>query len=72
MTHCERILDYMRTYGGITQAEAYERLGCTRLSGRIYDLKSMGHDIRKSMVHGTNRYGDPVHFAKYTLVEGMT
>ena len=69
MTHCDRVLEYMKRYGGITQAEAYERLGCVRLSGRIYDLKAKGHKITSTNVAGTNRYGEPCHFARYTLKE---
>ena len=71
MTHCERVLDYMRKYGGITQAEAYEMLGCARLSGRIYDLKKRGLDIRSNRVAGVNRYGEPCHYARYTLTEQL-
>lgn len=69
MTHCERVLDYMRKNGGITQAEAYAAFGCSRLSGRIYDLKGRGIDIVSTRISGTNRYGEPVHFARYSLKE---
>lgn len=67
MTHCERILEYMQKNGGITQAEAYERLGCARLGARIYDLKRRGVDIRTNRVAGKNRYGETCFFARYEL-----
>ena len=67
MTHCERVLEYMKQTGGITQAEAYDAFGCTRLSGRIYDLKKRGIGIRATNVAGFNRYGEPCHYARYTL-----
>jgi len=69
MTHCDRILEYMRQHGSITQAEAYAHFGCARLSGRIYDLKKRGVMIASSCEIGRNRYGDPVHYAKYILLK---
>lgn len=41
----ERVLTYMRTNGSITTLQAYEDLGITRLSARIYDLRDAGHVI---------------------------
>ena len=35
----ERILDYMRTHGGITQMEAIKSIGVMRLASRISDLR---------------------------------
>lgn len=59
----------MQKNGGITQAEAYDNFGCTRLSGRIYDLKHRGVDICSTRVDGLNRYGEPCHYSRYTLKE---
>lgn len=67
MTQNEMILDYLNKYGSITQAEAANRFGCWRLGARIWDLKHMGHQIRRTMVQSTNRFGAPVSFAKYSL-----
>ena len=67
MTHCDRILEYMRQHGSITQKEATDNFGCTRLSGRIYDLKKRGVKIRKTFEAGTNRFGEPEHHARYTI-----
>ena len=69
MTHCERVLEYMLQHGSITQNEATDHLACTRLSGRIYDLKHRGYSIGKLMVDGKNRFGDPTRFARYFLQE---
>jgi hypothetical protein len=38
-----------------------------RLGARIWDLKRMGYRIKKEEVKSTNRFGDPVHFARYRL-----
>ena len=69
MRQVDMILDYMRNVGGITQAQAVKEFGCYRLSARIWDLRHEGHTILKITRSDTNRYGDPVTFAEYRLVE---
>lgn len=69
LNHKNMILDYMQRNGGITQAEAYEALGCTRLGARIWDLRHDGHMIKRFDVVGTNRFGHPVRYARYVLAE---
>jgi hypothetical protein len=44
-THCERILQYMKQHGRISQAEGFVRLNITCTSQRITDLRKRGHDI---------------------------
>lgn len=41
------ILEYLKAGHSLTQWEAYEIFQCTRLSGRIFDLKALGHDIKE-------------------------
>ena len=67
MKQTERVLQYMKDYGGITQAEAIQELGCMRLAARIADLRKEGVCITKEMVTAKNRYGENVHFARYRL-----
>ena len=67
MNQNERIIAYMREYGGITQDEAGRCLGCARLASRISEIKRQGYSVKTTMVHGKNRYGEPVHFARYSL-----
>lgn len=64
-TQNDRVLAYIRSHGGITSLEAYDKLGCTRLSARIKDLKEMGVAIGKVMVARPNRYGETVKVAQY-------
>lgn len=45
MTQNNKILEYMRANGGITSFEAFAKLRITRLSGRIHELRQMGHKI---------------------------
>lgn len=47
--------------------EAYERYGITRLSGRIWDLRHRGYDIRSTTTAGVNRHGEKVYFTTYRL-----
>ena len=67
MTQCEKILDYMRLNGSITQLDALREFGCMRLASRITDLKAQGYDIISKMESNKNRYGDTVRYARYTL-----
>ena len=68
-TQCERIIQYMNDFGSITQLDAIRDLGITRLSGRIFDLKNAGYNIKSEIVYGKNRYGETTHFSKYQIVE---
>ena len=68
MTQNEMILQHMEKHGGITPREALDLYGCMRLGARIYDLKQCGYSIIKTMETGTNRNGEKVCFAKYTLL----
>lgn len=64
------VLTYMRETGSITQQEANFAFGCTRLSGRIYDLKKIGHEIVKEWETSPNRFGVMTRYARYRLREG--
>ena len=70
MTQNERILRHLRNRGSITSIEALQDYGIMRLASRISDLKRDGHAIRREMVGGKNRYGEPTSYARYTLLEG--
>lgn len=71
VSQCSRILRYMKETGGITSWEAIKEFGCTRLSGRIYDLRRAGWRISVEKVTGKNRYGDRVNYNRYFLEEGQ-
>lgn len=69
----EQVLDYLMAYGSITTLEAYERLGITRLSGRIYDLRKEGHDIKGDPVEVETRSGGTTTVTRYyPVVEKQT
>ena len=66
----ERVLKHINQYGSITQKEAWELYGASRLSAIIYDLKYKdGYNIKTEMVKGKNRYGEPTCFGAYSFVE---
>ena len=65
------VLAYMRAYGSITTLEAFRELGITRLASRIHDLTKMGYEFNRDTVKAKNRFGDEVHFTKYTLKESL-
>jgi len=69
MTQEERVLEYMQRYKGITSLEAFQDLGVTRLSAKIFNLKKQGYEIVSENKQGKNRYGETIYFKKYMLAE---
>ena len=68
-TQCDKVLEYMRQFGSITQLEALHDIGCMRLASRISDLRAQGYPIGRRIKTSKNRYGDTVSFAEYYLLE---
>lgn len=66
-TQCKQILAYMLEHGSITSKEAFDELGCTRLSGRIFDLKQKGYIITKVRESSFNRFGKRVSYDRYSV-----
>lgn len=69
ISQCEKIVEYMKKHGSITQIEAFVDIGCFRLASRINDLKRQGYAIRREMITVKNRDKEDVQVAKYSLVE---
>lgn len=67
MTQTDLVLEYMKQNGSITQLEAITELGVMRLGARIWDLKDQGVVIHAEQETRKNRYGKPVHYARYRL-----
>ncbi len=67
MSQATDIIEYIRDHGSITTKQAMEDLGCYRLSGRIYDIKSFGIPVEKEMVEVQNRKGETCRVARYTI-----
>ena len=67
MTQNERIYEYMKKHGSITTKDAYEQLGVTRLSARIFELKEQGVKIEKKSEKSRNRFGETVFYDRFYL-----
>ena len=67
-THYDRIMEYMIRFGSITTYEAFADLGETKLTTRISDMRKRGIKIRQKEETGTNRFGQPVRYNRYSLV----
>lgn len=70
MTQTEMVLWHLQDYGSITSWEAIEEYGATRLSAIIYNLRKAGYPITMKLKPTKNRYGETIHYGKYTLVKG--
>lgn len=68
-TQNERVLRHMEIYGSISQKEADDIYGITRLGARVYDLRGMGHKIATTCEKGINRFGEKEHHARYRLMK---
>lgn len=67
MNQAEQVLSYLMEHGSITPMDAIENFGIMRLGARIFDLKSCGVPIKTMQETKKNRYGKPVHYARYVL-----
>lgn len=61
-----RILNYMLEFGSITTKQAFEDLGCTRLSEYIRQLR-IDMKIDDEILTGVNRYGEKVFWKRYFI-----
>lgn len=64
----ERILDYMKKFGSITTKQAFDDLGCTRLSEYIRQIKLI-RPVKYEWIKGVNRFGEKTEYKKYYLGE---
>ena len=69
VTRKQRVLDAMRGHGSIQAFYAINHLGNTRLAATIHSLKKDGYNIKSTMEKGTNKFGESITYAKYTLDE---
>ena len=67
MTQEERVLRFWKTRKGITQLQANQYLGVSRLAAVIFDLRQKGYNIESEMVEVTNRWGEKTRVARYYL-----
>lgn len=68
-TQKQRVLTALQHPKGVTPWYAINELGNTRLAATIHTLKKEGHNITAVIEHGTNRFGDKIHYSRYRLVK---
>lgn len=68
-TQNQRIMNYMREFGSITQLQALSDLGVMRLASRISDLRRSGYQIKSRTEVVKNRYGEACHIKAYSIAE---
>ena len=62
------VLHFLETHKkGITNMEAFDRFGATRLSAIIYELRKQGHQIDTVTEKVKTRYGKKIEIARYKL-----
>lgn len=70
MTQCERILEYIKTFGSISPLEAFRDLGITKLATRISEMRKTGMEFEQEYMKSKNRFGETVYFMRYFLPKG--
>lgn len=69
MTQTQKIMDYMRKNGAITQMDALIECGCFRLASRISDMRRQGHAIGSRFITVTTRSGEQKKIKEYFIAE---
>lgn len=68
MTQTDRVLEFMRQHGSISQQEAINAFSCYRLAAKIFDLRKDGYTIKTEKVPFSNGYTSGF-YAVYKLIE---
>ena len=67
MTKTQAVLDWLKTHASISSMEAIKQFGANRLSAIIFNLRKKGYNIEAVTCEGTDRFGNPMRFARYYL-----
>ena len=65
MNQREKIVFYIQKFGSISSMEAFQDLGITRLSARIYELRNEGYQFDETFETSKNRFGESVSYKLY-------
>lgn len=66
-TQTDLVLEYMVENGGISAFDAYSKLGITRLSARIFDLRKAGVKITSTRIGYKAKDGRAKHYDVFRL-----
>ena len=69
-TQCDRLEQYFKDFGSITQLEALRDLGIFRLASRISEMKKDGYAIKDKQECVLNRYGEKCYIKRYYIEQG--
>ena len=64
-TQCNRIDEYIREFGSITQLEALRDLGVMRLASRISEMRKNGIEVKDRWKDVKNRFGENCQVKEY-------
>ena len=64
-TQSNRVDQYIRQFGSITQLEALRDLGVMRLASRISEMRKNGMDVKDRWIDVKNRYGETCQVKQY-------
>ncbi len=67
MNQNKRVLERLQEGKNVNPLTAWSVLGIYRLSARICDLRKQGHPIKTEMINVSNRFGETITVANYTL-----
>ena len=65
----DRVINYIKENGSITQYQALFDIGVMRLASRISELKKKGYSFDSKMVTVKNRFDEVCHVKQYSLSE---
>lgn len=70
---CQRVLEYIDRFGGITSMGALHSFGCARLASRISDIEARsGHRFKRTREQVVTRLGNKANIVRYSYEEGLT
>lgn len=67
MNKHKAVLQWLQSHASISSMEAIQNFGATRLSAIIFNLRKKGYDIETVWCEGSDRFGNPMRFARYYL-----
>ena len=69
MSQSKAVLNHLLSGKPLSQLEATQKYGATRLGAIIFNLRKAGHVISTELVHTPNRYGNTSNYAIYKLIK---
>ena len=67
MSQQKRIREYLESGKVLTRLIADDLLGAKEAPARISELRAKGYDIKTKMVSVTNRYGEKIRVAEWSI-----